>query len=57
MNAEVARALGSTKLRTRLDEEGFERATMTPAELTAFIQSQIGRWGPFIKRIAVDAGR
>ena len=52
MNREIGSALAWPAVRKHLDAQGFEVATMTPAELTAFIESQITRWGPLAKRLA-----
>jgi tripartite-type tricarboxylate transporter receptor subunit TctC len=56
MNREVGVALQSAQARERLDADGFERATMTPAELTAFVQSELAKWRPLAKKLmAADA--
>ena len=34
-----------------VESEGVERATMTPAEFTAFIRRDIARWAPLAKRL------
>jgi tripartite-type tricarboxylate transporter receptor subunit TctC len=56
MNHEIDSALDSRQARERLDADGFERATMTPAELTAFVQSELAKWRPLAKKLmAADA--
>lgn len=58
MNREVGIALESAAARERLDADGFERATMTPAELTAFVQSELAKWRPLAKKLmAADANK
>ena len=55
MNQEVGAALAKPDVRTRLGAEGFEIETMSPDELTRFVQGELAKWGPV--READDAGR
>ena len=58
MNHEIIVALDTSAARERLDAEGFERATMSPAELAAFVQSELAKWRPLAKKLmAADATR
>ena len=57
MNHEVATAPAAPPVRDRLAAEGFELATMSPAELTAFIQAEFAKCGPAAKKLAPDAAR
>jgi tripartite-type tricarboxylate transporter receptor subunit TctC len=52
MNHEIANALDDAAVRRRLDQDGFERQTMSPAELTTFIRSELAKWAPLAKKLA-----
>ncbi|MFL5063800.1 MAG: hypothetical protein ACJ8ED_04025, partial [Xanthobacteraceae bacterium] len=59
MNQEIATALAALAtpaVRDRLAAEGFELATMSPPELTAFVQAERAKWG-VAKKLAPDAAR
>jgi tripartite-type tricarboxylate transporter receptor subunit TctC len=56
MNQEIATALATPAVRDRLAAEGFELATMSPPELTAFVQAEPAKWG-VAKKLAPDAAR
>ncbi|MFL5003268.1 MAG: Bug family tripartite tricarboxylate transporter substrate binding protein [Xanthobacteraceae bacterium] len=60
VNQEIATALAALAapaVRDRLAAEGFELATMSPPELTAFVQTELAKWGPVAKKLAPDAAR
>jgi tripartite-type tricarboxylate transporter receptor subunit TctC len=58
MNDEIGSALATPAVRDRLAAEGFELATMSPAELTAFVQAELTKWGPLAKKLTTpDAAR
>jgi tripartite-type tricarboxylate transporter receptor subunit TctC len=57
MNQEIGAALDSKTVRDRLDADGFERAKMPPAELTAFVGEELAKWGSLAKRLAAEAGK
>jgi len=44
-------------VRDCLAAEDFEFATRSPAELTAFIQAELAKWGLVAKKLAPDAAR
>ncbi len=52
MNREIGIALDTPAVRKHLDAQGFEIEKMSPAELTAFVENQIAKWGPLAKRLA-----
>jgi tripartite-type tricarboxylate transporter receptor subunit TctC len=51
MNCEIGAALDTEVVRKRLDADGFEQAKMSPAELTAFVQSELAKWRPLAKKL------
>jgi len=55
MNEEIERALDLAAVRQRLDAEGFERQKMSPAALTAFIQSELTKWAPLAKKLVAES--
>lgn len=55
MNAEVGKALEAGVVRDRLLAEGFELTKMSPAQVTAFVQQEINKWGPLTKRAVSGA--
>jgi len=58
MNREIGAALGTKAVRDRFDADGFERASMSPAELTAFVQRELAKWSPLAKKLtAAEAGK
>jgi tripartite-type tricarboxylate transporter receptor subunit TctC len=56
LQSETARFLLSGELRTRLQELGLEPVASKPAELQAWVQSQLQRWGRIIQaqKISLD---
>jgi tripartite-type tricarboxylate transporter receptor subunit TctC len=50
MNRAVGAALEKPEVRARLQAEGFEIETMSPTEVTRFVQSELAKWGPVVKR-------
>jgi tripartite-type tricarboxylate transporter receptor subunit TctC len=58
MNREIGAALDAKTVRDRLDADGFERAKMSPDELTAFVRSELAKWSPLAKKLtAAEAGK
>jgi len=49
VNAEVARVLGSADVKSKLEPQGIELVTNSPAELTKLIQADYAKWGKVIK--------
>ncbi|MGH8620216.1 MAG: tripartite tricarboxylate transporter substrate binding protein [Burkholderiales bacterium] len=53
LHAEVVRALKSPDLRTRLVDAGADPVGSSPEEYTAFIQSEIVKWGKVIQAAGI----
>jgi hypothetical protein len=51
MNREIGTALDTEVVRKRLDADGLEQAKRSPAELTAFVQSELAKWRPLAKKL------
>jgi tripartite-type tricarboxylate transporter receptor subunit TctC len=51
LNAEIVAALATPMLRSRLASEGIETETMSPAEFTRFVASEIAKWTPIAKSV------
>jgi tripartite-type tricarboxylate transporter receptor subunit TctC len=49
LNKAVAAALADPKLQKSLADFGIAPATMSPEEFSAFVQQQVGAWGPAVK--------
>jgi tripartite-type tricarboxylate transporter receptor subunit TctC len=49
LNRETNRLLNRSDVRGNFDREGFESKPMTPAEVAAFVRSQVEQWSPVIK--------
>jgi tripartite-type tricarboxylate transporter receptor subunit TctC len=56
INADTNAALGYASVKSRFEELGAVPKGSTPAELAAFLQSEIAKWGPVIReaKIRVD---
>jgi tripartite-type tricarboxylate transporter receptor subunit TctC len=55
LNSEIARAMRTPELRSRLDSEGALPVAGTPEEFAAFIRTEIARWDAVLKRAGVPA--
>jgi len=55
MNEAIGAALDNPQIAGRLVTAGFELDKKTPAELTAYIKSELAKWGPLAKRL-ITAG-
>ena len=55
LNGEIARAIQSAELRSRLEAEGALAAPGTPEEFAALIRAEIARWDTVLKRAGVQA--
>jgi tripartite-type tricarboxylate transporter receptor subunit TctC len=53
INAEMVKALKSPQMRERFASIGADAVSGTPEEFTAFIESELARWGKLIKTIDV----
>ena len=49
LNAEVRRALQAPDVRDRLRPEGIEPGDLDPQQFTAFLASELKRWGPIVR--------
>jgi tripartite-type tricarboxylate transporter receptor subunit TctC len=49
INADTREALVYPPVKTRFEELGADPKGSTPAELAAFLQSEIDKWGPVIR--------
>jgi tripartite-type tricarboxylate transporter receptor subunit TctC len=49
INADTVAALAYPAVKTRLEELGADPKGSTPAELAAFLQSEMDKWGPVIR--------
>jgi tripartite-type tricarboxylate transporter receptor subunit TctC len=49
VNADIAKALASQNVKTRLGELGVEAVSSTPEQFGAFMASEAARWGKLIK--------
>ncbi len=50
LNRAVAEVLELPDVRKRLDEDAIEREPMTPEQVSAFVASEVAKWGPLAKR-------
>ncbi|HJY77527.1 MAG TPA: tripartite tricarboxylate transporter substrate binding protein [Burkholderiales bacterium] len=55
LNGEIARAIQTPELRSRLEAEGALAAPGTPEEFAALIRAEIARWDTVLKRAGVQA--
>jgi tripartite-type tricarboxylate transporter receptor subunit TctC len=54
VNADLLKAMHDPDIRKRLADLGRDDRPMTPAELSAFIQSEQKKWGPIEQQIAAQ---
>jgi tripartite-type tricarboxylate transporter receptor subunit TctC len=58
MNTAIGEAMDDPKVRERLMNAGFELEKMLPSELSAYIKSELTKWGPLSKKlISSDAAK
>jgi len=55
LNAAIRAAFADPAVATRLEQEGAEVWTSTPAEFRALIEAEIARWGALIRRAGIRA--
>jgi tripartite-type tricarboxylate transporter receptor subunit TctC len=53
VHRDTVAALAHPAVRPKLEEIGVEVTTSTPAELAAYLQSEMAKWGPIIKEIGI----
>ena len=53
LNAQINRALNTPAMQERLNGEGAQATPTTPAIFRKLIESEIGRWGPVIRRAGI----
>ena len=51
INREAIKAMDRPQLRRQIAQDGIETRAMSSAEVTAFVQSEIGRWSLIINRM------
>ena len=51
VNREVVNALEQPQLKRHIEQDAIETKAMSPAEVTRFMQSEIDRWTPIIRRL------
>jgi tripartite-type tricarboxylate transporter receptor subunit TctC len=51
VNREVVNALEQPQLKRHIEQDAIETKAMRPAEVTRFMQSEIDRWTPMIRRL------
>jgi tripartite-type tricarboxylate transporter receptor subunit TctC len=52
LNAAVNKAMDLPEVKRHLETGLIQTKPMTPAEMTAFMQGEIGKWAPVARRIA-----
>jgi len=50
LNRAVAEVLALPDVKVRLDRDAIEREPMTPAQVTAFVGSEVAKWGPIARK-------
>ena len=50
LNREIIAAMETPQVRGHIEKDAVESRAMTPAQLTAFIAGEMGRWHPLIRR-------
>jgi len=54
LNQEIIKALDHPDVRRKLDQEAMETEKMSPEAFTAFVEQEIGRWGPIAKQVVTQ---
>ena len=49
LNAEIGRVLADTTILEKLDRQGIEPTIMSPPDVSAYIASEIKKWGAVVK--------
>ena len=50
----MVKAMDRPEIRKTIERDAIETMPLTPAELNAFAQSEIDRWGPLVRRIMAE---
>jgi tripartite-type tricarboxylate transporter receptor subunit TctC len=50
LNRSVADVLALPAVKQRLDDDAIEREPMTPEQVSAFVASEVARWGPIARK-------
>ncbi|MEA2976979.1 MAG: hypothetical protein QOF19_2499 [Alphaproteobacteria bacterium] len=53
VNKEVNKSFALPQVEKQLKQDAVETKAMTPAEVTQYMQSEIDKWGPFVKKMNV----
>ncbi|MEA2953014.1 MAG: hypothetical protein QOJ96_2534 [Alphaproteobacteria bacterium] len=53
VNREVNKSFALPQVEKQLKQDAVETKAMTPAEVTQYMQSEIDKWGPFVKKMNV----
>lgn len=53
LNGDIVRVMNSQEMRERMKNMGADAVTKTPEQYTAFIQSEIAKWGKVIKAAGI----
>ena len=55
LHGEIVRILAAPDMRERLSAQGFEPVGGTPEEFSAYIKSEIAKWGKVIRTAGIKA--
>jgi tripartite-type tricarboxylate transporter receptor subunit TctC len=56
LNTEIGKLLGQPDTRSQLTTLGFEPQSSTPQEFSAYIRSELKKWGKVVRAVGVSAG-
>jgi tripartite-type tricarboxylate transporter receptor subunit TctC len=54
VNREINKSFALPQVVRQLKQDAVETKAMTPAEVTQYMQSEIDKWGPFVKKMSID---
>ncbi|NBS58206.1 MAG: hypothetical protein EBS65_14390 [Betaproteobacteria bacterium] len=49
LNAEIEKVMNTTTVKDRMNTQGFERLSMTPADFATFLRNDLAKWGKVVK--------
>jgi len=55
VNGEINKSFALPQVMKQLKQDAVETKPMTPTEVTQYMQSEIDKWVPFVKKMGVDA--